>query len=109
MAVKAFKPYDFPARDRGEVFGADQLVYLYVPNHYWFSAAACFRVGQHMTFQQLWDQILAPFVAADPALVGVSWRQGRWSLMEEPFEPQSDQPLVAQGICHKTLLTWQPE
>lgn len=108
MAVKALKPYDFPARDRTEVFGSDQLIYLYVPNHYWFCSAACFRVGKQMTFQQLWDGILAPFVAADPELAGKNWRQGRWSLMGEPFEPQTDQALVAQGIRHKTFLTWEP-
>jgi phenol hydroxylase P4 protein len=108
MAVKALGKYDIPARDRQEVFGDDQLVYLYVPNNYWFCSAACFRAGRAMSFEAFWETMLAPFVHSDSNLAGRSWRDGRWQLNGEPFTPDPERSLAAQGIGHKSLLTWTP-
>jgi len=108
MSVRALKPYDIPARDRQEVFGTDQLVYFYVANRYWFAQAACFRVPQAMTFQEWWESMLVPLIAADAELAGRSSTEGQWLLNGEPFQPKSAVALAEQGITHKTLVSWIP-
>lgn len=108
MPVKALGDYEFAARDRQEVFGSDEIVYLYVPNNFWFCSAAAFRVSQEMLFEDLWKNVFFPFIQADATLKDLSWHDGAWDLQNEHFLPTPDQTLKAQGIGHKTMLTWNP-
>ena len=62
MAVKALYDYDYPAKDRQEVFGDDMLVNVMWANNMMFCAAACFRAPKAMpwaSFMIAWDRILS--------------------------------------------------
>ena len=66
MAVRTLGAYDFPAKDRQELFGDDQLVNVFWEGNTFICAPACFRVPRSMTWADFRAQFVDPWAAADP-------------------------------------------
>ena len=50
MTVKALYDYDFPSRDRQELYGDDILVNVMWTNNRMFASPACFRAPKAMSW-----------------------------------------------------------
>jgi phenol hydroxylase P4 protein len=66
MAVKAIYDYDFPSRDRQELYGDDILVNVLWANNMMFCSAACFRAPKAMSWADFKSQMVDPWAASDP-------------------------------------------
>ena len=60
MAVKALYDYDFPSKDRQELFGDDILVNVLWTNNMMFASAACFRAPKAMSWADFKSQMVDP-------------------------------------------------
>lgn len=108
MSVKAITPdYTGEVRDRLENFHGNQVVYVGWDHHLMFCAAFAFPVPPTMTFRQLRDEVMAGAFAPHEEWEKVNWDSATWLLNGEPFQPQLDVELIAQGIDHKSLLRFQ--
>ena len=104
MAVKALYEYDFPAADRKEIFGDDQLVYVHWRGNLLFCSAACFRAPSSMSFGAFLSEMVIPWAASDPdfdpeTITG-------WRLFDDEFAADPDVSLAEAGVGHKGLLTF---
>lgn len=105
MSVKALGTYDYPARDRQEVYGDDQLVHVQWDGNMLFCSAACFRVPKSMTWSDFKSQVIDPWASGDP-----DYRSNDatdWRLDEEPINPKPDETLEGLGIVHKGLIRFR--
>lgn len=105
MTVKSLGAYDFPAKDRQEVYGDDQLVHVLWDGNMLFCSAACFRVPKAMTWSDFKAQMIDPWASADP-----DYRSGDatgWRRDEEAFDPKPDDTIAGLGIPHKGLIYFQ--
>ncbi|MGB3696624.1 MAG: phenol hydroxylase subunit P4 [Gordonia sp. (in: high G+C Gram-positive bacteria)] len=103
MAVKALYDYKYPAADRAEVFGADQLLYVHWLGNPLFCSAGCFRAPQAMSFNDFVAEMVLPFAATDPDFDPESI--SGWMLFDDPFDPGDGSASLRElGIGHKALL-----
>ncbi len=65
MTVKAMYEYDYPSRDRQELFGPDMLVNVQWVNNPLFAAPACFRAPRAMPWADFKSQIVDPWAGSD--------------------------------------------
>ena len=105
MTVKALYDYDFPSRDRQELFGDDMLVNVMWTNNRMFSAAACFRAPKSMAWSDFKAQMIDPWAASDPdydpnAPTG-------WEIDGRTVELQPNTALGETGLVHKGLITFR--
>ena len=66
MPVKALYDYDFPSKDRQEVYGDDILVNVMWTNNPMLCSAACFRTPKAMSWADFKAQMIDPWAASDP-------------------------------------------
>jgi phenol hydroxylase P4 protein len=105
MALKTLGTYDFPAKDRQEVFGDDQLINVFWEGTTFIAGPGCFRVPRSMTWADFRTQVLDPWAAADPdydPAKAVDFRRD-----DEPIEPKPDQTIEELGIAHKGLIKFR--
>ncbi|MDI3313828.1 MAG: phenol hydroxylase subunit P4 [Mycobacterium sp.] len=105
MSVKALGSYDFPAKDRQELFGDDQLVHVLWENNMFFCAAACFRVPRAMTWSDFKTQMIDPWASADP-----DYRPNDatgWRIDEEEINPKPTETIADLGIPHKGVIRFR--
>ena len=105
MTVKALGPYTFPAKDRQEVYGDDQLVNVLWEGNMLFCSAACFRVPRSMTWADFRAQMIDPWASADP-----DYRPdevGEWLRDDESIDPAPEATLVDLGVPHKGLIRFR--
>lgn len=102
MAVKALYDYTFPAADRAEVFGDDQLVYVQWDGNPLFCSAACFRAPRAMPFGVFVSEMVIPWASSDPDFdpAGIA----DWRLFDAPLSTTADASLADLGVGHKALL-----
>ena len=84
----ATRRYDFPSRDRLELFGEDQLVHVFWEGNTFIGGPACFRVPRAMTWSEFRSQVLDPWAAADPDFAAdraIDFRRD-----DEPLNPKPD-------------------
>ena len=98
----AFGTYDFPSRDRIELFGDDQLVNVFWEGNIFIVAPGCFRVPRTMPWSELYENVIVPWASADPDFD--SAKVSNWRIDDEPFEPKPDDTLESLGVVHKGLL-----
>ena len=105
MTVKALYDYDYPSKDRQEVFGDDILVNVLWANNMMFASAACFRVPKAMSWEDFKSQMIDPWAASDPDYDPSA--PGGWQVNGEGFSPADDTTLADTGVGHKGLLTFR--
>lgn len=105
MTVKALYDYEFPSRDRAEVFGDDLVVYVHWEGNPIFCSAACFRVPKAMPFGEFVTNAVAPWAGSDPDFDSAAIRD--WQLFDKPLVVAVDKSLTDLGIGHKALLTFR--
>ena len=104
MTVKALYDYDYPSADRAELFGDDELVYVYWRGNLMFSAAGCFRAPKTMTFGEFRAAIVDGWAGSDPDYDPAVVRD--WQLFGEPLDADPGKTLNELGIGHKALLSF---
>ncbi len=99
------KGYEFPSRSRQELYGDDQLLHVMWRNNRLFVAAATFRAPQAMPFGDFLAALVGPWASSDPDFVPGS--PTAWTLDGKPWDPDPALGLRAQGVGHKSLLTFE--
>lgn len=105
MTVKAIGPYEFPAKDRQEVYGDDQLVNVLWDGNMFYYAGACFRVPKSMKWSDFKSQMIDEWAAADPDYrpdAATDWRRD-----DEAFDPKPGDTITDLGIVHKGLIRFR--
>ena len=105
MAVKALYDYDYPSKDRQELFGNDILVNVLWTNNMMFASAACFRAPKAMSWADFKSQMIDTWAASDPDYDPST--PGGWQVNGEDFSPADDTTLDDTGVGHKGLLTFR--
>ncbi|MDG5486706.1 phenol hydroxylase subunit P4 [Mycolicibacterium gadium] len=103
MTIKALGPYDFPAADRQENFGPDQLVNVVWRDNI-FLVPACFRIPRSMTWSEFTSQIVDPWASVD--LDYDSDLVAEWSMDDEAITPRPEQTIGEIGVPHKGVLVF---
>ena len=104
MAVAAIGDYDFPPRDRAEVYGDNQLVYFCWDRHLLFAAPFITFVSGEMTLGDYLEEVIGPLVAPDPDAGELDWAKAEWSNGPNPFVPDFSASLADNGIGHKNKI-----
>lgn len=108
MAVIAYKPgYEFPARDRVEVFGDDMLVNVHWQGNLFFCAAAAFRAPKNIKWGDFKANMVQGLFSVDPEYAALTPQNTRWYLGNTPIQPRDDQTLSELGVPHKGLLKFE--
>lgn len=108
MPVIALAPnYEGDVRDRVENFHGNQLVYFGWDRHMLFCSPFTLPLPPDMPFRTLVGDVLAPLLAAHPEGAAIDWSAAAWLRAGEPFVPDPDGSLAANGIGHKTVLRLQ--
>ncbi len=105
MTVKALYEYDFPSKDRPEVFGDDLLVHVMWTNNMMFASAACFRAPKAMSWADFKSQMIDPWAASDPDYDPAAPRD--WSIDGQSTSPSETASLADLGVVHKGLITFR--
>ena len=105
MTVKALYDYDYPAKDRQEVFGDDLLVNVMWANNMMFCAAACFRAPKAMPWADFKAQMIDPLAGSDPDYDPTT--PTGWQVNGEGFSPEDGTSLADTGVGHKGLITFR--
>lgn len=99
-----FGEYNFPSRDRIELYGDDQLIHVFWRGNVFIVAPGCFRVPQAMTWADFVAGVVEPWAAADPDF-DASKVTG-WQIDDKPIEPSADDTISGLGIEHKGLVSF---
>jgi len=105
VTVKALYDYDYPSKDRPEVFGDDMLVNVMWTNNKLFCAAACFRAPKAMPWTQFKELMIDPWAASDPAYDPSAPTD--WRVDGEPVSFSDGSSLADTGVGHKGLITFR--
>jgi phenol hydroxylase P4 protein len=105
MAVNALGDYDFPSKDRQEVYGDDMLVNVQWDGNLFFCSAACFRAPKAMKWADFRSQMVDPVFSGDPDYDPTKAKN--WRLDDTPFSPSDDASLDDIGVVHKGLIRFE--
>ena len=105
MTVKALYDYDYPSRDRQELYGDDFLVNVLWAGNMMFCSAACFRAPKGMSFGEFKSQMIDPWAGSDPDYDPSAPRD--WQVNGEPFSAGDDVALADTGVGHKGLFVFR--
>ncbi|WP_428035455.1 phenol hydroxylase subunit P4 [Amphritea sp.] len=108
MPVYALNPdYQGERMDRVENFHGNQIVYLGWDEHRMFCAAKAFPLPPSMPFAAVIETIMPEAFGQHPEFKQINWDSAEWLLDGEPFKPQLDVSLEAQGVGHKSLIRFK--
>ncbi|MFZ2870776.1 phenol hydroxylase subunit P4 [Zavarzinia sp.] len=107
MTVAARAPYDFKPRDLMENFHGKQIVYAAWDGHLLFAASFLICVPPETSFRELVEGPLAQLLSIDPDAAAIDWAAVQWLKGNQPFTPEFDQSLVANGIGHKEQIRFR--
>lgn len=99
-----FGKYDFPSKDRIELFGDDQLINVWWKGNVFIVGPGCFRVPRSMTWSDFMENVVYPWAAADPDFD--SSKIAGWHKDDEAIEPKPDDTIEGLGIEHKGLVSF---
>lgn len=105
MTVKALYHYDYPSKDRQQLFGDDILVNVMWANNMMFASPACFRAPKTMSWADFKSQMVDPWAASDPDYDPSA--PGDWQVNGEGFDPGDETTLDETGVGHKGLITFR--
>src|SRR3546814_20504710 len=78
MSVKAIGAYEFPSRDREEIFGDNLIVYFSWEQHLLFAAPFLLFTPRDVTFAQFVEERVKPLIAPDPQAGEIDWATVEW-------------------------------
>ena len=104
MTVAAIKEYLAVPRDRVENFHGKQLVYVSWDRHLLFAAPFLLCLPPETPFRELVNGPLAMLQQADPDAAAIDWTKVEWLKSNQPWTPDFDASLAANGIGHKDQL-----
>lgn len=104
MPVKSIGEYSFRPLDQQENFHGHQLLYVGWDRHLMYCAPFALLVAPAQTFAELIDQVIKPAIAAHPDSAVADLRGATWYLNDQPFQPDFDASLEANGLRHKDML-----
>jgi phenol/toluene 2-monooxygenase (NADH) P4/A4 len=104
VAVKALYDYDYPSKDRQEVYGDDILVNVMWANNMMFASPACFRAPRSMSFADFKSQMIDSWAASDPDYDPAAPRD--WQVNGEPLSSTAVS-LEDSGVGHKGLFAFR--
>ena len=104
MAIRAIGNFVGVPKDTVEHFHGAQLLYVGWDKHLMFYAPICLCVPPHMSFRELLAGPVAEVFSAHPQWAQIDWSQAQWLRSGEPFTPDPDATLAANGIGHKEVL-----
>ncbi|MND80346.1 phenol hydroxylase P4 protein [Pseudomonas linyingensis] len=104
MTVVARKEYVAVPRDRVENFNGKQLVFISWDHHLLLSAPIMFCLLPQATFGELIESHLLPLLQADPDTAALDWSKVEWLKEGQPWVPDFEASLAANGIGHKEQL-----
>ncbi|QOL48483.1 phenol hydroxylase subunit P4 [Massilia litorea] len=108
MPVIALAPdYRGEVRDRVENFHGNQLVYFGWDRRMLFCSPFTLPLPPDMPFKTLVSDVLTPLLAAHPEGASIDWSTATWLRAGQPFVPEPEASLVANGLGHKTVLRLQ--
>jgi phenol/toluene 2-monooxygenase (NADH) P4/A4 len=105
MTVKALYDYDYPSKDRQELFGDDILVNVMWTNNRMLAVAACFRAPKAMPWSDFKSQMIDTWAAADPDY-DPSAPTG-WQIDGQDRSPDPAGTIDDTGVVHKGLITFR--
>lgn len=100
----AFGEYNFPSRDRIELYGDDQLINVWLRGNVFIVGPGCFRVPQAMSWGDFISDVVVPWASADPdfdASKMTGWRKD-----DEEIDPKPEDTISGLGIEHKGLVSF---
>ena len=101
MSVKAIGSYEFPSRDRADVFRHNPLVHFGWEQHLLFAAPFLLFTPRNTTFGEMIEERVKPLLAPDPQASAIDWQAVEWLNGDTPFEPDFAATLEVNGIGHK--------
>ncbi len=108
MPVQAITPdYVGDVKDKVENFHGNQVVYAGWDEHLMFPAAFAWPVPPEMRFGDFREQVMEEAFSLHPEWEQINWDSTIWLLDNEPFTPDPDKSLQAQGVGHKSLLRFR--
>lgn len=100
-----FGEYNFPSRDRIELYGDDQLVHVFWEGSVFIAGPACFRVPRAIPWSEFVSDVVGPWAEADPAYDAA--KVGHWRIDDTPIDPKPTDTLEKLGVEHKGLLKFR--
>ncbi|MDR2014008.1 MAG: phenol hydroxylase subunit P4 [Azoarcus sp.] len=104
MPVTSTKPYVGIPRDHVTNFCGKQIVFVCWDQHLLFAAPMMLVVEPTMLLKELFDQVWKPLLQADPDSAALKWDQGQWLKSNQPWTPNLEASIAANGIGHKEQL-----
>jgi phenol hydroxylase P4 protein len=107
MPVVSVTPYPVDIKDRKEMFHGAQLLYVGWDKHMLFYAPTQFCLPPDTRFRDLCEIHLSVAYAVHPDFAKIDWQQAQWLKSGQPFTPDLEQSLAANGLEHKDVLRLQ--
>lgn len=104
MAVAAISEYTATPRDVVANFHGKQLVYVSWDRHLLFAAPFLLCLPPDTIFRDMVMGPLTQLLQADPDAAAIDWASVTWMRGTQPWTPDFDATLDANGITHKTQL-----
>ncbi|ANQ85037.1 phenol 2-monooxygenase subunit p4 [Azoarcus olearius] len=104
MPVTAIKEYVAVPRDQVANFHGKQLVYVSWDRHLLFAAPFLICLPPETPFRELVEGPLKALVSPDPDAAAIDWQRVEWLKSNQPWTPDFDASLAANGIGHKDQL-----
>src|SRR3546814_13548047 len=103
MSVKAIGAYEFPSRDREEIFGDNLIVYFSWEQHLLFAAPFLLFTPRDVTFAQFVEERVKPLIAPDPQAGEIEWATVEWLNGETPMKPAFAATDRTVGVSGKSV------
>ena len=107
MTVAAIKEYLAVPRDRVENYHGKQLVYVSWDRHLLFAAPFLLCLPPETPFGELVKGPLGMLVQPDPDAAAIDWTAVEWLKSNQPWTPDFNASLAANGIGHKDQLRFR--
>ncbi|MCS0631248.1 phenol hydroxylase subunit P4 [Telluria mixta] len=107
MSVVSVTPYPIDIKDRKEKFHGAQLLYVGWDKHLLFFAPAQFCLPPDTRFRDLCEVHLPVAFSEHPDFASINWEEAKWLKSGQPFEPDLEKTLAANGLDHKDVLRLQ--
>jgi phenol hydroxylase P4 protein len=106
MPVASTYDYRGEVRDAAGNFHGNQVTYVHWKRHLMFCAPLAFPFPPDMPFGAIVEAVLPGIYGAHPDWAKIDWPSVAWTLDGAPFVPDFAAGLAANGLGHKSLLTF---
>lgn len=108
MPTIALKPgYAGPVQDTEDKFHGNRLLYICWDEHLLFCAPVALPLPATMPFGALLSQVLPGVYGSHPDFAQVDWSKTVWTHGSEPFQPDPEKSLAANGLVHKSVIRFR--